>query len=236
MSPNMIKSGSNVTISINNDTNEVTINAKDTTYNMVSKTANGLMYASDKDKLDNIAPLANNYSLPTASSSTLGGVKIGSNISNSSGTISLTKANVINALEHTPLSAYNPSGYDLDKCYDAGLYMISSGTNYPSGKPFGSLLSLPYRKATGNEIQDFGTQIFIPNGDDSTKPNSMFYRTSLGTSWNDWQEVATKSYVSSTYLPLSGGTISGNLNVTGTLQTGGINCAVLGKGTNGLYN
>ena len=44
------------------------------------------------------------YTLPTASSSTLGGVKIGNNISNSSGTISLTKSNVINALGYTPTS------------------------------------------------------------------------------------------------------------------------------------
>lgn len=42
------------------------------------------------------------YSLPTATSSTLGGVKVGSNITNSSGTISLTKANVISALGYTP--------------------------------------------------------------------------------------------------------------------------------------
>lgn len=42
------------------------------------------------------------YSLPTATSSTLGGVKVGSNITNSSGTISLTKANVTSALGYTP--------------------------------------------------------------------------------------------------------------------------------------
>lgn len=42
------------------------------------------------------------YTLPTASSSTLGGVKIGSNISASYGTISLTKANVTSALGYTP--------------------------------------------------------------------------------------------------------------------------------------
>ena len=46
--------------------------------------------------------LNNAYSLPTASSSTLGGVKTGSNITNSGGTISLTKANVTNALGYTP--------------------------------------------------------------------------------------------------------------------------------------
>lgn len=44
----------------------------------------------------------NNYTLPTATSSTLGGVKVGSNISVSSGTISLSKANVTAALGYTP--------------------------------------------------------------------------------------------------------------------------------------
>lgn len=42
------------------------------------------------------------YSLPTATSSVLGGVKVGSNITNSRGTISLTKANVTAALGYTP--------------------------------------------------------------------------------------------------------------------------------------
>lgn len=42
------------------------------------------------------------YTLPYATSSVLGGVKIGSNISVTSGTISLTKANVTSALGYTP--------------------------------------------------------------------------------------------------------------------------------------
>ncbi len=42
------------------------------------------------------------YTLPNATSSTLGGVKIGSNISVSSGVISLTRANVTGALGYTP--------------------------------------------------------------------------------------------------------------------------------------
>lgn len=42
------------------------------------------------------------YTLPTATSSVLGGVKIGSNITVSSGTISLSKANVTSALGYTP--------------------------------------------------------------------------------------------------------------------------------------
>lgn len=42
------------------------------------------------------------YSLPTATSSVLGGVKVGSNITLSSGTISLSKSNVTSALGYTP--------------------------------------------------------------------------------------------------------------------------------------
>lgn len=42
------------------------------------------------------------YTLPTASSSVLGGVKVGSNITLSSGTISLSKSNVTSALGYTP--------------------------------------------------------------------------------------------------------------------------------------
>lgn len=42
------------------------------------------------------------YTLPTASNTVMGGVKIGSNISVSSGTISITKSNVTSALGYTP--------------------------------------------------------------------------------------------------------------------------------------
>lgn len=45
---------------------------------------------------------SSNYTLPAATSSTLGGVKIGSNITVSSGTISLSKTNVTAALGYTP--------------------------------------------------------------------------------------------------------------------------------------
>lgn len=47
----------------------------DTTYSNATTGAAGLMSAEDKKKLDGIATNANNYSLPTANASTLGGVK-----------------------------------------------------------------------------------------------------------------------------------------------------------------
>lgn len=77
----------------------------DTTYSVATTTANGLMASADKTKLDGIAAGANNYTLPTATASVLGGVKVGSNITNTGGTISLTKDNVTNALGYTPPSS-----------------------------------------------------------------------------------------------------------------------------------
>ena len=77
----------------------------DTTYGAATQSAAGLMSAADKKKLDNVAVGANAYSLPTATASVLGGVKTGSNITNSGGTISLTKANVTAALGYTPPTA-----------------------------------------------------------------------------------------------------------------------------------
>lgn len=76
-----------------------------TIYGVATDETNGLMSAADKEKLDGIAAGANKYTLPTASSSILGGVKTGANITNSSGTISLTKANVTAALGYTPPTA-----------------------------------------------------------------------------------------------------------------------------------
>mgnify|MGYP000069597400 CR=1 FL=1 len=62
----------------------------------------GFMSAADKKKLDGIAEGANKYSLPTATSSVLGGVKTGANITNNSGVLSVTADNVKNALGYTP--------------------------------------------------------------------------------------------------------------------------------------
>lgn len=53
---------------------------QDTTYENATLTASGLMSAEDKVKLQNIAEGANNYTLPVASATVLGGVKQGENI------------------------------------------------------------------------------------------------------------------------------------------------------------
>ncbi len=107
-----------------------------TTYSAATTSSPGLMSASDKSKLNGIAVGANAYVLPTATSSVLGGVKTGSNITNSSGTISLTKANVTAALGYTPptsdttYSAASTSAAGLMSATDkAKLDGIAEGAN-----------------------------------------------------------------------------------------------------------
>ena len=95
------KSGNTITLT-GSDGSSSNVTDTNTTYGNATSGASGLMSAADKAKLDGIANNANNYTLPTASASTLGGVKIGSNITNSSGTLSLTKTNITDALGYTP--------------------------------------------------------------------------------------------------------------------------------------
>lgn len=81
---------------------------------------------------------------------------------------------------------------NIDKSYNGQLLMIQNGSNLPCTGQYGVVVNMPYRKLTGNTKTDFMGQILLPNGDDETHPNSMFYRTSLGDTWNKWQEVNTR--------------------------------------------
>ena len=64
------------------------------TYGEATQDQSGLMSANDKKKLDNIEANANNYTLPVATTTRLGGVKAGNNITISEdGTISATDTN-----------------------------------------------------------------------------------------------------------------------------------------------
>lgn len=67
------------------------------------------------------------YTLPTASSSVLGGVKVGSNITLSSGTISLSKSNVTSALGYTPA---NTSAIPIPIALPNPYALTINGTSY----------------------------------------------------------------------------------------------------------
>lgn len=77
----------------------------------VSATADfaNVAFSGAYDDLTNKPTIPAAYTLPNATSSTLGGVKVGSNISVSNGTISVTKSNVTSALGYTPATTNNAS-------------------------------------------------------------------------------------------------------------------------------
>lgn len=65
------------------------IPGQDTTYAAATASVNGLMLAADKSKLDAVAAEANNYALPAATASVLGGVKAGDGLVVAAGVLSL---------------------------------------------------------------------------------------------------------------------------------------------------
>ncbi len=129
-----IKVGTNLSI----DSNGV-LSATDTTYSAATTEAAGLMSAADKTKLDNIDTGANNYSLPIAGSSTLGGVKVGSNLSINSSTGVLSADNQLPAQTNnsgkflstngTTASWTSISEYSLPIASSSALGGIKVGTN-----------------------------------------------------------------------------------------------------------
>ena len=77
------------------------------THNAATPSANGLMSAADKSKLDNIASNANNYTLPNASTSVRGGVLMAATVADLAGTEDAAAICIkVNAL----LSALRASG------------------------------------------------------------------------------------------------------------------------------
>lgn len=101
----------------------------DTTYELATTTSNGLMSATDKTKLDGIAENANNYTLPTASSSTKGGIKVGATLSIS--------GEVLNLKSGFPKGTYTKVQID-----DYG--RVSSGSTLSAS----DIPSLPWSKIT----------------------------------------------------------------------------------------
>lgn len=79
-------------VEVNTDgTMKVNVPWTDTTYELVTTTEDGLMSSEDKVKLNSVEQNANNYILPAASLTQIGGVKIGTGINLADdGTISVT--------------------------------------------------------------------------------------------------------------------------------------------------
>lgn len=120
------------------------------------------------------------YTLPTASSSVLGGVKVGSNITLSSGTISLSKSNVTSALGYTPantsdipeipIALPNPHALTIN----GTSYTGSSAVSISTSKPL-SVIMLTSSTVNAGYSYSCSTSKAIStlNGFSSTNPDSV---------------------------------------------------------------
>lgn len=81
--------------------NGLLISSGSLTLQQATTTSAGAMSSADKTKLDSIETGANNYTLPTATASTLGGVKIGTGIKATDGTVSIDEDWLTNFINTT---------------------------------------------------------------------------------------------------------------------------------------
>lgn len=170
--------------------------------------------------LTNKPTIPSAYTLPNATSSTLGGVKIGSNISVTDGTISITKSNVTSALGYTPPTS--DTVYDNATTTTAGLMSASdkaklnniadNANNYihPPTHPAGMITGLADVAKSGsyNDLTD------KPNIPASAIVDSELSSTSVNPVQNKVINAAL-----SNKLPLTGGTVTGGI-IASNFQTG----------------
>ena len=214
----------------------------DTKYSAATTSAAGLMSAADKAKLDGIASGANAYTLPAATSSALGGVKIGSNITNSNGTISLTKANVTAALGYTPPTQDTNTTYDnmsaseLSTGTATTARSISAKTiaDYVTGKVSAETTarsSAISSEATTRANADtaLGTRIDGTIKDLSVSGRTITYTKGDGTTGTITTQDTNTTYAAGNGVALSGTTFSAKAGTNVSVDSNGIN--VVGNGS-----
>lgn len=124
-----VKIGSGLTI---NNNGVVSADVTSSTLTAYAKTTDlsAVATSGNYNDLSNKPTIPAAYTLPNATSSALGGVKVGSNISVSDGTISLAKSNVTSALGYTPATTNNASFTGTTMVQTL---TVSSALNIPGG-------------------------------------------------------------------------------------------------------
>lgn len=154
--------------------------------------------------------------IPTATSSTKGGVYIGNNITVSSGTISLTSSNITNALGYTPLSSHqslescvkkayytsNKTSGSLNDLSEGRVYCSSNCTNMPVSANMFVETMLDYNGSYKAQRAE------VISGSYAGHVFSRYYNSS----WSSWIDLtlnvpitlATSGNISSASIDLSG--------------------------------
>ena len=148
----------------------------------------------EKTKLSGIDDNANNYTLPKASSSVLGGVKTGSNITNTDGTISLTKANVTSALGVDPTTTY------VKKAGDTMTGALTNSSTISGSKLISTVATgtAPIQVESTTLCTNLNADMIdgynVSEGDKTGIHYTKFY--GMGANNTDWLKLATLPLVS----------------------------------------
>lgn len=177
-----------------------------TVYGVVNENNNGLMTPTLFTKLNNIQDGANKYVLPVASNTVLGGVKIGANLTNSSGTISLTKTNIVSALGYTPPTTNTT--YGLATSTANGLIKIGYATN---GKNYPVVLDSEGKAYVNVPWTDTNTTYTLGSFGVTASASELNYVKGVTSNIQTQLNSKAPSGHSHSYLPLSGGTITGSI-------------------------
>lgn len=137
------------------------------------------------------------YTLPAATSSTLGGVKIGSNITVSSGTISISKTNVTNALGYTPPTT--DTKYTLPTASAWTLGGVKIGSNITENSGTISLTKANVTSALGYTPPTTDTKYTLPTGNASTLGGVRLSDSTSSTSSTNGGVAATPKAVKDAY-------------------------------------
>ena len=220
-------------------TSASTVAAGNHAHSTATTSAAGMMSAADKAKLDGIASGANNYVLPDATTSAKGGVKVGSNISVSGGTISLTKDNVTSALGYTPPSSNTDVNVMQQSIGDSSDYVnwrpLVIGASNSATKGF-TPTTVTDRTYTSPKISAQPSSGTIKADTfEGNLSGTASYATSAGMASNDGNGVN----IASTYIKgmsVSGQTITYTRgdNKTGTITTQDTKYGIANASTAGL--
>ena len=137
------------------------------------------------------------YTLPAATGSTLGGVKIGSNITVSSGTISLSKTNVTNALGYTPPTT--DTKYTLPTASAWTLGGVKIGSNITENSGTISLTKANVTNALGYTPPTTDTKYTLPTANASTLGGVKLSDSVSSTSSTNGGIAATPKAVKDAY-------------------------------------
>lgn len=171
---------------------------------------NGFMSVSDKVKLNGIAESANNYVLKKATASDLGGIKIGFTENSSSKNYPVTLDSNDEAYVHVP---WTDTQTDISNCVK----------NDEDGIINGDLTVNGNLSANDADIVINSGKLELHSASDGIKfvdnEDSVYISTVNGSANEYFATDGSIQTIPNSYLPLSGGTVTGGITVDGAINT-----------------